>query len=425
MKDSAVMLRIVWMAIWLMGPISVGLANETVSELDKSVVQIVIKSSQDYGAGSGYVIAAGGIIVTNEHVINGAKYIKVYRQNHYDEKLDSYPAKVLWRSSEHDLAILHADGLELPALTLTDKIPAKASEVIAIGFPGVADLIDKGHKATISTATKGIIGRAIRSGWDGKGGFTIIQHSAAVNSGNSGGPLFDVCGRVIGTNTAKALGRVEGNLLEGFSVNQADGVYFASEAVILLPALKSLGINPKVQNDICTKGGIEPGVMIPSPKSDETSIHYVLIAVLLLLGILIAIVFSTRKTAYIRESYTQYMRRSKGGEISPPRAESVNRLSLHGKTAQGEMRFSLVPAEQGGADEYVLGRDPDRAQFVISDPSVSRQHCRIFLQDGKWTVYDLASRNGTLVDGRVIHKKASPLLKESTLQIGEVILHVH
>jgi serine protease Do len=139
-------------------------------------------------AGSGFIISADGHVVTNNHVIEHADEIEVIMGDG-----TRYPAEVKGRDPKTDLALLQVDADEsLPHVELGDSDHAKVGDwVVAVGNPfGLG-----------GTVTAGIIsarGRDIRSGpFD-----DFLQIDAPINRGNSGGPLFDAEGRVIGINTA-------------------------------------------------------------------------------------------------------------------------------------------------------------------------------------------------------------------------------
>ena len=140
------------------------------------------------GAGSGFVVDTQGYIATNQHVIEGAEEIVVTLQS--GEQLE---AEVIGQDERTDLALIKIDAPdELTALEFGDSDRARVGEwVLAIGNPfGLG-----------GTATAGIIsarGRDIRSGpYD-----DFLQIDAPTNSGNSGGPVFNAAGEVIGVNTA-------------------------------------------------------------------------------------------------------------------------------------------------------------------------------------------------------------------------------
>jgi len=135
--------------------------------------------------GSGFIISPEGLILTNAHVVAGAQEVTVKLSNHQE-----YKAKVLGSDKTSDIAVLKIDARDLPTVQLgnSDQI-AVGDYVLAIGEPfGLEE-----------TATAGIVSAKGRS-LPGDGYVPFIQTDAAVNPGNSGGPLFDANGRVVGIN---------------------------------------------------------------------------------------------------------------------------------------------------------------------------------------------------------------------------------
>ena len=155
------------------------------------------------GSGSGFIIRNDGLIITNNHVVEGATDITV---NLPDER--EYAATILGRDPKTDLAVLKIEaGAPLPAARLGDSADLRVGDwVMAIGNPfGLSN-----------TVTAGIVsakGRTIGAGpYD-----DFIQTDASINPGNSGGPLFDAKGRVVGINTA-IYGSGGGNIGIGFAI---------------------------------------------------------------------------------------------------------------------------------------------------------------------------------------------------------------
>ena len=138
--------------------------------------------------GSGFFISADGYIVTNNHVVEGADKITVRTT---DER--SLPAKVIGRDAATDLAVIKVEGSGFAYVSFEDRgTPRVGDWVIAVGNP-----YDLG-----GTATAGIVSALKRPNVGGSGYVDYMQIDAPINRGNSGGPTFDMQGRVVGVNTA-------------------------------------------------------------------------------------------------------------------------------------------------------------------------------------------------------------------------------
>jgi serine protease Do len=144
--------------------------------------------------GSGFIISPDGYIVTNNHLIaglTGTGTVDSVTVTLTDGK--EYPARIIGRDDTSDLALLKIDGHNLPFVRWGDSTKARVGDwVIAIGDPyGVG-----------STVTAGIISALHRGLGSGSAYDRYIQTDAAINMGNSGGPMFDLDGNVIGINSA-------------------------------------------------------------------------------------------------------------------------------------------------------------------------------------------------------------------------------
>ncbi len=146
---------------------------------------------QERATGSGVIIDPNGLIVTNYHVIEGAEELIVTMGSG-----EEFPAEIIGADPPTDLAVLKVDKDGLPAAELADSDNLRAGEpAIAIGNPLGLDFQQ--------TVTQGVISASKRSITIQGQKFTFIQTDAAINDGNSGGPLVNIYGKVVGINTAK------------------------------------------------------------------------------------------------------------------------------------------------------------------------------------------------------------------------------
>ena len=138
------------------------------------------------GAGSGFLISADGFVVTNNHVVEGAREMVVSLADGRQ-----FPARLVGRDPPTDLAVVKVEARDLPYVSFArSALPQVGDWVVAVGNPfGLG-----------GTATAGIVsaqGREIGETYVG-----YLQIDAPINSGNSGGPSFDLQGRVVGVNSA-------------------------------------------------------------------------------------------------------------------------------------------------------------------------------------------------------------------------------
>ncbi len=138
-------------------------------------------------AGSGFILDANGYIVTNNHVVEAARKITVKLSDGRE-----FDAKLVGADKDTDVALLKVEASFLPTVALGDDRTLRVGDwVVAVGNPF-------GLGGTVTAGIVSSIGRDI-----GNGPYTdYIQIDAPINRGNSGGPTFDISGRVVGMNTA-------------------------------------------------------------------------------------------------------------------------------------------------------------------------------------------------------------------------------
>ncbi len=166
-----------------------------VEKAGPAVVNISVKQTRSRGgsiggAASGIILAPDGYVLTNNHVVENASAVEVGLTNG-----DVFQAEIVGTDPATDLAVVRAATNSLPIAELGDSEALRVGQlVIAIGNPF-------GFQSTVSTGVVSALGRALRSE-TGRLIENVIQTDVPLNPGNSGGPLVDSRGRVIGVNTA-------------------------------------------------------------------------------------------------------------------------------------------------------------------------------------------------------------------------------
>ena len=158
------------------------------------------------GAGTGFIVDSGGLIVTNSHVVEGAQRLTVTLPPPDGRTFD---AQVVGTDAQTDLAVLKIDASNLPSVPLGDSSALRVGEwVVAIG-----NALALGGGPTVTAGVVSALGRDVEAP-SGATLYGLIQTDAAINPGNSGGPLVNLRGEVVGVNT---LGATEANGI-GFAI---------------------------------------------------------------------------------------------------------------------------------------------------------------------------------------------------------------
>lgn len=388
--------------------------------VEPSVVRIVTNN----GSGTGFLISGKRVFATNHHVVDGSETVSI--QFLQAGALKKIEARVLRVFPDRDLAILETveDGPGA-ALTLAVEDPLKGlsdlPKVIALGFPGVGDTGSDISNA-VPGATTGVISKFVpdfKKLNDVK--IKIVQHSASIYPGNSGGPLFDDCGHVVGINTAVPY------VNPGQSDQMAQSINLSVHASELSYVLKEMRIAFSSTSAIC------------SPSTVDKYGRFYLFAgsAALLSCAALLLIFHRRPElapkAYrdARGSFTELLRKERRPAPVPtvvlPTGAAPPRVGDRddGLHKAAESSGGVVPTVMhdivghddavvleplGGAGKRIemkrnvlrsggilIGRSPG-CDIQISDRSIGRQHARLTLDGtGQLVVQDLHSANGTWI----------------------------
>ena len=204
------------------------------------VVENFNEDGEKAGQGSGYVFSGDGIVITNYHVIRGAKSLAVRIPGQEPYRVDS----VLAYEIDHDVAALQLTGSSLPALvTETVEEPKVGDRVVAIGAP-------LGLESTVS---EGIVS-ALRNA----GTMHIIQTTASISPGSSGGPLLNEYGKVIGLTTS--------TVRDGQSLNFVVSAKHVSE---LLSRRQPMSLDEMLSQTQVSEPLAESTIMVPARNATQ------------------------------------------------------------------------------------------------------------------------------------------------------------
>lgn len=234
-------------------------STKALQTAEQSVVRVLVVYRgfggvplESVGMGSGFVVAPG-YIVTNYHVVEApaeASSADVYIVPHKDTGAGYQRVELIKTWTEGDLALLRADGLKVQPLKLYAN-PNKNERVVSMGYPDATDhLLNRSGTQLLEPSdayvTQGSIALFASTNPDGNRIDTLF-HTAPINHGNSGGPLLNECGYVVGVNTWTA----PSTMSSGGDLDIASGQYVATRVTALNTFLASAGVAPSLATKPC------------------------------------------------------------------------------------------------------------------------------------------------------------------------------
>ncbi|MBF0516033.1 MAG: trypsin-like peptidase domain-containing protein [Nitrospirae bacterium] len=383
--------------------------NLPIKRMKDSTVRIISRVSKGYITGSGFVIGDGHYVVTNWHVVSCV-------ENGCEPKIalgldDLRDTKVVHNSQTKDIAILSVvNRLDKPPveLVLSNRVE-DAQTVYAIGFPGAADT---GKEDFLEPkTTKGIISAKVTF----PNGAKMYQTDTPINHGNSGGPLYNENGQVVGINTAVSakkdvrgigwaiqadelvaelriagISYAEGNPAQLEQNHQALQPSQPTPAPALTPAPSAAPTAAPTAQPQTTpkKSKRKTTPSQPSPKGSSPAMLYAAVGTAAVIAVVIILLILAK--------------RRKG-------SAAVNSAPPSGSTPWGRPLLKGISGEYAGAKiplhtgEVIIGRDPRRSNLVFtkSSDTISGVHCKVGFDMPAKTFYieDCGSKNGTFLRG--------------------------
>ena len=386
--------------------------SNVVAKADKAMGRTLIDWGQGWGGtGSGFVLSeipegTGYYYITNHHVVDGGRKIQVgFKHNN---QVLYYDAKMLHSSHELDLALLRitpqeSSGHRPGFLTLREGKALKGEQVAALGYPGSSDQINgQGDMLPFfeTTLTQGAISKVTRGSFNETGGtLEIVQHTASVNPGNSGGPLIDYCGSVLGINTVISVWSSDGQ-------TPTNNTFWASSADPIAGFLRDADIPFTSHSQDCDS---------ENPEFVDASISqnswWIIFAVLCGGG---ALVISGVFYVTSNSRGDAKLEPSRSAAVSNPSDRSILAVTMGGQSAQ----FSAAQLQSG----VTIGRASENT-LTVTARDLSRRHASLSLEGRKMMLTDLGSSNGTKVDGRRLESNGPVQVNtNSKIELGGIAL---
>ena len=415
-------------------PFSLAAAAPDSSTYDRAVVRVVAQSTggEILGTGSGFFVDERHV-VTNHHVVADGKLPpKPLLSIVLADGRGWLPVIVRWADEGLDLAVLEAGpvgGRSSLALVLAE--PARGVDVYAVGYPGSADRAS--GDVVQSTLTDGILSKPpFEAQWGAplSGLARVLQHTAAINPGSSGGPLLDACGNALGVNTSGGLSEVRDASGNVIGATAAQGIFFALDASELARALDRLGVQ-YVPAGACGAAG-------QRPRTASAAAPGALNRSLWLIGLLAPVVVGAL-LLYRRSRRPGVDAPAGSGPASSPDSGAVTpggaRAASHSTVRSGPVRLTghrgtphlTVDTTElrRAAHGHSFGRLPGVVDHSLTVEGLSRRHFRISMDRGRTFLEDLNSTNGTFVNGeRLVPYRARQLRAGDEITVGAGRWHV-
>lgn len=381
-------------------------------------------TSGQLSSGTG-ILVSKDILATNSHVVDSAQMLVVG-----PPKAASYlRAELIYQDREADLALLRVSGYPGEPLSFAHDPGKKGDRVFAIGYPGVSlgyQGFLKRDPAAILRDLKGPVpDNSINAGTITTSPIsavpdTILQHDATISHGNSGGALVNACGEIVGVN--------QGGPQDGDA--SAQFVAISAKDLIRILDRGAPGTSYQIATNTCdAAAGSKAAATTQAsatnsfkPPAGSTEMNGTLATLLSGKSVfwLAVAVFAITGAILILRSAGVFGKRAPNQEADdsvippPPLLPAITLEALDGRE-----NIIIRPQILNRRFGFAIGRTADVVDHVLPDERISRRHARIRMTDGRLTVEDLNSSNGTFLDEQQLQPfKPAKLSEGSILRIS-------
>ena len=373
----------------------------------QGVVSIWVEASGERSSGSGFVVGEGGLVLTARHVVAPAigrfsAQIAVFPSAQTSGVLR---ASIAWASADRDLALLRVPGLTAPPLAMNVSTPSLHEAVTAIGYPALGEAAARPPGgAAHPSLSPGDVSRLVVAGWQGPAtAQLVVQHTAQLGSGSSGGPLINRCGEVVGLNyAASAAPKAPSDSDPG------QRSFYALHASVLVRELAAHSVPVRTSFSPCAAAvaDVQPSI----------ATGFALVLLVVTAG------FAGRQTLVQWIAVSRLggampsgsgAAKMPGGRRDPTGGAPAGRKRHPGETPiqhafhvrrGGPLR--TLPIDYAAARSKAgveIGRQPSAGGLLFKVHGISRRHARLNCERAGgtlvWFITDLNSRNSTRVNG--------------------------
>lgn len=367
---------------------------DDISAAGRGVVRIVTIATAEgevvgFGHGSGFAVAPNRVL-TNAHVVEAAER---YPGNVMigivpSEGDKSYQGRLIAIDANRDLALVEFGGIRLPTLTFYNGPMSEGDAMIALGYPGNVDLATARSAADFITPLSPIRSQGVFSGRRNLQGVNVLLHTAGIARGNSGGPLLDPCGRVLGVNAAITRSE-EGDASFGFAVGNDEVAAFLREAGQSMPvngvactsiadrlaqdrseAEKARAADEAKAREDAARAAADRESALDKALIDNFAMRENFMAIAALLLVLGAAGLGAGALFHMQGKSREAIWAAGGGGVLVLAAFAVFfiRPAFDPKASEGAARAAVPPpsAQAGGLGKLVCAIDPARSRVTVS-----------------------------------------------------------